>query len=98
MSPQEFAMFNAVPPNLAGQFGRFEATIEKLAVLYTGANSASSLTQAQQQEFSQRLNAEVAAATKRLHIKINPRFGQLDEKQLIIVATPDRLSKPEPSA
>jgi hypothetical protein len=98
MSRQEFAMFNAVPPNLAGQFGRFEATIEKLAVLYTGAASASSLSPSQQEEFSRRLNAEVAAATRRLDIKINPRFGQLDEKQLIIVATPDRLSKPEPSA
>jgi hypothetical protein len=98
MSQQEFAMFNAVPPNLAGQFGRFEATLEKLAVLYTGATSASSLSPSQQEEFSRRLSAEVAAATKRLNIKINPRFGQLDERQLTIVATPDRLSRPEPSA
>lgn len=98
VSPEEVALFNALPPNLTGQLGRFEATIEKLAVAYTGAKSASSLTQSQQQEFSRRINAEVAAAAKRLDIKINPRFGQLNMAQLTIAATPDRLSRPEPSS
>ena len=80
----QLAVFNAMPPNLTDQFGRYEATIEKLAVAFTGAKSASSLTTAQQQQFAARIGAEVAAATKRLDIKVNPRYGRLDPAQLVI--------------
>ncbi len=98
VSSAQFALLSAVPPRMAGQFGRYQATIEKLALLYTGAKNLSSLTQAQQQQFSKRIQAELAAAVKRLNIKINPRFGRLNAAQLSIVATPDRLSRPGTSA
>jgi len=94
VTPAVFAMFNALPPDLTNQYGRFEASIEKLAVAYTGAKDASSLSAAQQQQFSQRITAEVAAAAKRLDIKINPRFGRLNTTQLTIGAAPDTLSRP----
>jgi hypothetical protein len=83
---EQLAIFTAMPPNLTDQFGRYEATIEKLAVAFTGAKSASSLTPAQQQQFAARIGAEVAASTKRLDIKINPRYGRLDAAQLTINA------------
>ena len=84
ITPAQFAVFNAMPPNLTDQFGRYEATIEKLAVAFTGAKSASSLTTAQQQQFAARISAEVAAATKRLDIKINPRYGTARRGQLAV--------------
>lgn len=98
VSSQEFALLAAIPPHLAGQYGRYEAAIEKLALLYTGAKSVSSLSQAQQQRFQQRITAEVKAAVKRLKIKVNPRFGRLNVSQLSVVAAPDSLSKPGTSA
>jgi hypothetical protein len=94
VTPAVFAVFNALPPGLTNQYGRFEASIEKLAVLYTGAKDASSLSAAQQQQFSQRITVEVAAAAKRLNIKINPRFGKLNATQLTIDPAPDTLSRP----
>jgi hypothetical protein len=84
ITPAQLAVFNAMPPSLTAQFGRYEATIEKLALAFTGAKSASSLTPAQQQQFAARISTEVAAATKRLDIKVNPRYGRLDPAQLTI--------------
>ncbi len=81
---EQLAIFNAMPPTLTDQFGRYEATIEKLAVTFTGAKRASALTPLQQQQFAARVGAEVAATTKRLDIKINPRYGRLDVTQLTI--------------
>lgn len=98
VTPGEFALLTAVPPNLAGQFGRYEATFGKLALRFTGASDLASLNAAQQQLLETRIRAEVAAAVKRLSIKINPRFGRLDANQLIIVAAKDRLSRPGTSA
>jgi len=94
VTPAQFAVFNALPPTLTDQFGRYEATIEKLAVLFTGAKNASSLTTAQQQQFSARIGAEVTAATKRLDIKINPQFGRLNAAQLTVDAPQNRLARP----
>ncbi len=93
VTPAQFAVFNALPPSLTSQYGRYEAAIEKLAVVYTGAKSASSLTPAQQQQFAARITAAVAATTKRLGIKINPQFGQLDAAQLTIDAPTSSLSR-----
>jgi hypothetical protein len=93
VTPAQFAVFNALPPNLTDQFGRYEATIEKLAVAFTGAKNASSLTTAQQQQFATRISAEVAAATKRLNVKINPQYGTLDAAQLTVNAPQSALSK-----
>ncbi len=93
VTPAQFAVFNALPPGLTDQYGRYEATIEKLAVQFTGAKNASSLTTAQQQQFSARITAEVAAAAKRLDIKINPQFGQLDAAQLTINPPASPLSR-----
>jgi len=98
VSAAEFGLLSAVPPNLTTQYGRYRATIEKLAVLYTGVTNLSSLTQAQQRRFAARISSEVAASVKRLKIKINPRFGQLNATQLTVVAAPDRLSRPEAAA
>jgi SurA-like protein len=93
----QFAVFNALPPPLISQYGRYVEIISKLASLYTGLNNVSSLTPAQQQVFSRRINAEVAAAAKRLDIKINPRFGQLNVGLLGIFPASDTLSRPAPS-
>jgi hypothetical protein len=84
ITPAQFAVFNALPPSLTAAYGRYQATIEKLAVVYTGAKNASSLTAAQQQQFAARISAEVTATTKRLGIEINPQFGQLNAAQLTI--------------
>ncbi len=92
ITPAQFAVFNALPPNLTDQYGRYEATIEKLAVQFTGAKSASSLTPAQQQQFSARISAEVAATIKRLGIKINPQYGRLDASQLTVNAPQNELT------
>lgn len=98
MTTAEFALLTAIPPNLAGQLGRYEATFRDLALRFTGATDLASLTPAQQQLLETRLRAEVAAALKRLNIKINPRFGQFDVNQLLIVPAKDRLSRPGTSA
>jgi len=98
VSPAEFGLLSALPPNLTSQYGRYRATIERLAMLFTGVTDLSSLTQAQQQRFAARVSSEVAAAVKRLKIKINPRFGRLNAAQLTVVAAPDRLSRPAPAA
>jgi SurA N-terminal domain len=92
----ELALANAVPPGLLNQFGRFEATLSKLTVLYTGGKQPSS-QQAQQQEqqlVNQRLTADIGAATKSLKIKINPRYGQLNATSLTISSSPNKLSRP----
>ena len=94
ITPSQFALFNALPPNLTDQYGRYEATIEKLAVAFTGAKSASSLTTAQQQQFAARIGTEVATTTKNLGIKINPQYGQLDATQLVINAPHNSLARP----
>jgi len=89
ITPAQFAVFNALPPGLNAAYGRYQATIEKLAVAYTGAANTSSLTAAQQQQVAARISAEV----KRLNIKINPQFGQLDAAQLTIGAPQIPLSR-----
>jgi len=95
VTPDVFAVLNALPPQLTGEYGRYTATIEKLAVAFTGAKSASALTTLQQQEFAIRLNAEAAAAAKRIGIKINPQYGRLNASQLTIDAPASPLSKAE---
>jgi hypothetical protein len=94
VTPAEFALFNALPPTLTDEYGRYQATIEKLAVQFTGAKDASSLTAAQQQEFSARIGAEVAQSTKNLDIKINPQFGVFDPRQLTVSAPQNTLARP----
>jgi SurA-like protein len=92
----ELALANAVPPGLLNQFGRFEATLSKLTVLYTGGKQPTS-QQAQQQEqqlVNQRLTADIGATTKSLNIKINPKYGQLNTTSLTISSSPNKLSRP----
>ncbi len=84
VTQDELAVIYGVPPRLLGEFGRYDATLEKLAGLFVGAKSGTPLTAAQQQEFGARISAEAAAAAKRLDIKINPQFGQFDPARLTI--------------
>jgi hypothetical protein len=96
ISAGELALANAVPPGLLTQFGRFEAILSKLTVLYTGGRQPTSQQdqQAESQIVNQRLTADIGSATKNLNIKINPRYGQLNTAQLTIGSAPDRLSRP----
>lgn len=96
ISPSTLAVANAMPPSLLPQFGRFEAILAKLTVLYTGGRQPTSQQdqQAQSQIVDQRLAADIGSATKNLNIKVNPRYGQLDTSQLTIGSAPDKLSRP----
>lgn len=96
ISTGELALANAVPPGLLTRFGRFEAILDKLTVLYTGGRQPTSQQdqQAQSQIVNQRLTADIGSATRNLNIKINPRYGQLNTSQLAIGPAPDKLSRP----
>lgn len=96
ISPNELALANAVPPSLLPQFGRFEAILSKLTLLYTGGRQPSSQQQqqAESQIVNQRLTADVGSATKNLKVKINPRYGRLNTSQLTIDSAGNKLSRP----
>jgi hypothetical protein len=96
ISPNELALANAVPPSLLPQFGQFEAVLSKLTQLYTGGKQPTSQQdqQAESQLVNERLTADIGATTKTLNIKINPRYGQLNQSQLTIGPVPSKLSKP----
>lgn len=96
ISPNLLALANGVPPSLLPRFGRFEAELSKLTELYTGGKQPASQQeqQAESQLVNERLTADIAAATKTLNIKVNPRYGQLNAAQLMVGPGPDKLSRP----
>jgi foldase protein PrsA len=53
-----------------------------------------------QQQRDQRVGQLLSSLARSLHVKVNPRFGRWDDKQLQVVAasTPDTVSSPAPSA
>lgn len=96
ISSNELALANAVPPGLLSQFGRFEAILSKLTVMYTGGKQPSSQQdqQAESNLVNQRLTADIGSSTKSLNVKINPRFGQLNTSQLTVGPASSKLSRP----
>jgi SurA N-terminal domain len=96
ISPNILALANAVPPSLLNQFGRFEAILSKLTVMYTGGKQPTSQQdqQAESQVVNAKLTADVTSTAKNLNIKVNPRYGQLNTSQLTIGPAPNKLSKP----
>ncbi len=95
-STAELLVANGVPPQLFGQVGRWEAQQEAFARKQNGGKDPTTATE--QNAFTSAYTKAQCQAAKSLDIKVNPQYGRLDYTQLAVVAAPDTLSRPEPSA
>ena len=91
--------FNGIPPNLAHEVGRYQASNDEFAKQVNGGQQPTST--AAQTATSAKLTKAQCQAAKALNIQVNPQFGQLDYNQLAIVAAPGtvfRTAGPAPTA
>jgi hypothetical protein len=90
---------NGIPPNLAGQVGRYQAIDDQFVRQANGGQEPTS-TSAQTATTAKLTKARCLAA-KALKIQVNPQFGQLNYDQVAIVAAPGtvfRTAGPTPTA
>jgi SurA N-terminal domain len=90
---------NGIPPNLAGELGRYQAINDQFIRQANGGTLPTS-TAAQSATSAKLMHAQCVAA-KNLNIKVNPQFGQLDYAQTQVVDAPSRVFRsagPAPTA
>ena len=91
--------FNGIPPNLAHEVGRYQASNDEFAKQVNGGQQPTST--AAQTATSAKLTKAQCQAAKALNIQVNPQFGQLNYDQLAVVAAPGtvfRTAGPAPTA
>ena len=87
-----FLVANGIPPNLAGEFGRFEAIDDKFAQQANGGQEPTSASA--QSATTAKLNMARCRAAKVLSVQVNPQFGRFDYSQVAVVAAPGTVSRP----
>jgi len=83
---------NGIPPNLAGEVGRYQAIDNKFAEQVNGGQEPTSA--AAQSATTAKLNKARCVAAKALKVQVNPQFGRLDYSQVAVVAAPGIVSLP----
>jgi hypothetical protein len=83
---------NGIPPNLADEVGRYQAIDNKFAEQVNGGQEPTST--AAQSATAAKLNQARCLAAKALKVQVNPQFGQLDYKQVAVVAAPGTVARP----
>ena len=97
VSPNLILAASGIPPNTAGEFGRFEAIQTQFVKNANGGTLPTSTSTALTDKFNQ---AQCEAA-KDLDIQVSPQFGRLDYTQYAVVAAPSVVSRaagPAPTA
>ena len=83
---------NGTPPNLADEVGRFQAINDKFAEQVNGGQEPTSASA--QSATTAKLDKARCVAAKALKVQVNPQFGQLDYKQVAVVAVPGTVARP----
>ena len=83
---------NGIPPNLAGEVGRYQAIDDQFVKQANGGQLPTSTSA--QTAASDKLTKARCQAAKALKIQVNPQFGQLNYNQLAIVAAPGTVFRP----
>ena len=83
---------NGIPPNLADEVGRYQAIDNKFAEQVNGGQEPTSA--AAQSATQAKLDKARCVAAKALKVQVNPQFGQLDYKQVAVVAVPGTVARP----
>jgi hypothetical protein len=81
---------NGIPPNLAGEVGRYQAIDNQFVRQANGGRLPTS--SAEQTATTDKLNQARCVAAKDLNIKINPQFGRMNYTQYAIVPAPSPVS------
>jgi hypothetical protein len=82
---------NGIPPNLAGEVGRYQAIDDQFVRRANGGKLPTS--SADQTATTDKLNQARCVAAKALKIQINPQFGRLNYTQYAVVAAPGPVSR-----
>jgi hypothetical protein len=83
---------NGIPPNLAGEVGRYQAIDDKFAQQVNGGQQPTSTSA--QSATTAKLNMARCRAAKVLSVQVNPQFGRFDYSQVAVVAAPGVVSRP----
>jgi peptidyl-prolyl cis-trans isomerase SurA len=87
-----FLAANGIPPNLHNEVARYQAIDDQFTLQANGGTAPTS-TSAQSAAAAKLTKARCLAA-KALNVKVNPQFGQLDYKQVAVVAVPGIVARP----
>ena len=83
---------NGIPPNLAGEVGRYQAIDDKFAQQVNGGQEPTSA--AAQSATTAKLNKASCLAAKALKVQVNPQFGQMDYNKVAVVPVPGTVARP----
>ena len=83
---------NGIPPNLAGEVGRYQAINDKFAQQVNGGQEPTSA--AAQSATTAKLNKASCLAAKALKVQVNPQFGQMDYNKVAVVPVPGTVARP----
>jgi hypothetical protein len=91
VTPTLILAYSGVPPNTAGQLGRYFAIYDQYLALVNGGTAPTSSSA--QAAANNKFNHAECQAAKALNIQVNPQFGQLDYTQYQIVAAPSPVTR-----
>lgn len=86
----DLAVANGVPPDQIGELGRYIAIQNAVLARLDGGQLPTD--QAALQTLGNQFNTSQCRAAKSLGIQVNPRFGELDYRQISVVPAPDKLA------
>lgn len=86
----DLAVANGVPPDQIGELGRYIAIQNAVLARLDGGQLPTD--QAALQTLGNQFNTSQCRAAKSLGIQVNPRFGELDYRQVSVVPAPDKLA------
>jgi hypothetical protein len=91
VTPTEILAASGIPPNTAGELGRYEAITNQFLKKANGGTLPTSTSA--QAAAGNKLNQAQCQAAKSLNIAVNPQFGQLDYTQLQVVTAPSPVTR-----
>jgi hypothetical protein len=91
VTPTEILAASGIPPNTAGELGRYEAITNQFLRKANGGTPPTSTSA--QTAAGNKLNQAQCQAAKALNIAVNPQFGQLDYSQLQVVTAPSPVTR-----
>jgi len=87
---RQAAVLNGLPPDLLPKLGRWIAIQLKLQAKFD--HGVPPQTTAAQQALLLKVNHVQCLAAQSLHIRVNPRFGAYDYRNLLVVQVPNKLA------